>query len=51
MYIYGKWNWRKMATSVVCCKQKMETANFRLFAANENGKRKFFFYWSANDKQ
>jgi hypothetical protein len=25
----------------VCCEQKMEIANFRLFAANGNGKRKF----------
>jgi hypothetical protein len=27
----------------VCCEQKTETANFRLFAANGNGKRKFVF--------
>jgi hypothetical protein len=27
----------------VCCKRKTETANFRLFAANRNGKRKFVF--------
>jgi hypothetical protein len=27
----------------LCCKQKTETANFRLFAANGNGKRRFIF--------
>jgi hypothetical protein len=27
----------------VCCKRKKETANFRLFAANGNGKRNFVF--------
>jgi hypothetical protein len=27
----------------VCCEQKAEIANFRLFAANGNGKRKFVF--------
>jgi hypothetical protein len=34
----------------VCCKQKMETANFCFFAASGNEKIKFF-PWSANDKQ
>jgi hypothetical protein len=27
----------------VCCKQKMDTENFRLFAAYRNGKRTFVF--------
>jgi hypothetical protein len=30
--------------------KKRETATFRLFAVNGNGKRKFVFPWSANDK-
>jgi hypothetical protein len=30
--------------SDLCCKQKMEIANFRLFAANRNRKRKFVFF-------
>jgi hypothetical protein len=34
----GKWQ-----LSFVFCKQKMEMANFRLFAANENGKWKVVF--------
>ncbi len=35
---------RKTATSVCFCKRKTETANIRLFAANEKGKRKFGFF-------
>jgi hypothetical protein len=35
----GKYGKRQFL--IVCCKQKAETANFRLFAANENRKRKF----------
>ncbi len=35
--INGKWQ------PFVFCKQKMETVNFRLFAANGNGKRMFVF--------
>jgi hypothetical protein len=32
----------KQQLPFVCCKRKMETANFRLFAANENGTRNLF---------
>jgi hypothetical protein len=38
---------RKRGLPFVCCKGKTETANLRLFAADGNGKRKFFFPWSA----
>jgi hypothetical protein len=34
----GKWQ-----LPTVCCKRKTELANFRLFAANRNGKGKFVF--------
>jgi hypothetical protein len=40
----GKWQF-----PFVCCKWKTEMANFRLFAANGNGKRKFVSLL-ANDK-
>ncbi len=43
-----KWNQRKMATSV--CLLQTGPANFRLFAANGNRKRKFIFLslWTIN---
>ncbi len=46
IYIFGKRNFRLFAAvvwkfSFICCRRKMETANFRLSAANRNGKRKF----------
>jgi hypothetical protein len=34
---------RKQQLLFVCYKWKTETENFRLFAAKENGKWKFFF--------
>jgi hypothetical protein len=34
-----KQNYRKMTISVCCCKWKMETANFSLFAANGKWKQ------------
>ncbi len=34
-----KRNWRKTQLPFVCCKRKMEMANFRLFAANGKWKR------------
>jgi hypothetical protein len=37
---------RKMQLPFVSCKRKTETENFRLFAANGNGKRKFIFLGS-----
>jgi hypothetical protein len=39
----------KTETSVVCCKRKTVTANFRLFPAN--GQRKFVFFGRQNDKR
>jgi hypothetical protein len=37
---------RKQHFRFICCKQKTEVANFRLFAANRKGKQKFvFFVW------
>jgi hypothetical protein len=36
--IHGKWQ-----LPYFFCKRKKETANLRLFAANENGKRTFVF--------
>ncbi len=37
----------KRQLSFVCCKRKMEMANFLLFSAN--GERKFVFSWSVID--
>jgi hypothetical protein len=34
---------RKRGLPFVCCKEKTETVNLRLFAADGNGKRKFLF--------
>jgi hypothetical protein len=39
----GKWNKRKKQLLFVCCKRKTEKANFRLPAANGNGKQTFVF--------
>jgi hypothetical protein len=39
-----------METFFVCCKQKLEMANFRLFSANGKLKNGSFFPWLANDR-
>jgi hypothetical protein len=44
----GKW---KRQTSVCLLQTEKETANFRLFTANGNGKWKFCYPWSANNKR
>jgi hypothetical protein len=51
IYIYENGMDAKRQFPFVCCKQKTELANFLLFAANENGKRKFVFIGSANKKR
>jgi hypothetical protein len=47
--IYGKWTNRKRQLPFICYNWKKETANLRLFSANE--KQKFDFSLVGNDKR